>query len=177
MGGVVITQTAETNAGKIAALVYLSAFLPENGKSLQDYTQDRESKLGPGLEIDTEQASARSRPRRCAQPSLTTRPRSMPKRDSNASAPSRCSRSAPIGEPSGPPAWKTIPSWDLIGTADDVIPPAEQAFMAARAHSTVVRIPAHHLSLVSNPDAVTALIIAAARTVSRQPRLKLPMRG
>ena len=54
MGGVVITQTAEGNNEKIVASVYLSAYLPENGKSLQDYAMDPESKLGPGLHIDLE---------------------------------------------------------------------------------------------------------------------------
>ncbi len=52
MGGVAITQTAEQNAGKIAALVYLSAYLPENGKSLLDYSRDPESKLGPNIKLD-----------------------------------------------------------------------------------------------------------------------------
>ena len=37
-----------------------------------------------------------------------------------------------FSEPSGPPAWKTIPSWAVIGTADRVIPPAELTFMAMR---------------------------------------------
>jgi pimeloyl-ACP methyl ester carboxylesterase len=52
MGGVAITQTAERHADHIAALVYLSAYLPSNGKALQDYAADPESKLGPGLQID-----------------------------------------------------------------------------------------------------------------------------
>lgn len=52
MGGVAITQTAELHPEKIRALVYLSAYLPENGKALQDYAMDPESKLGPGLTID-----------------------------------------------------------------------------------------------------------------------------
>lgn len=54
MGGVVITQTAEQYPDKITALVYLSAYLPENGKALQNYAMDPESKLGPGLKIDLE---------------------------------------------------------------------------------------------------------------------------
>jgi pimeloyl-ACP methyl ester carboxylesterase len=54
MGGVVITQTAEQNKDQISALVYLSAYLPQNGKALQDYAADPESKLGPGLRIDAE---------------------------------------------------------------------------------------------------------------------------
>ena len=63
---------------------------------------------------------------------------------------------------SGVPAWKTIPSWDLIGTADRVIPPAEQQIMAARAGARVVKVNAPHLSMVSNPGAVTALIMLTA---------------
>lgn len=63
--------------------------------------------------------------------------------------------------PSGPPAWKTIPSWALIGTADHVIPPAEQQFMAGRAHAHITQINAGHLSLISRPDAVTNLILHA----------------
>jgi pimeloyl-ACP methyl ester carboxylesterase len=52
LGGVIITQSAELFPDKIAALVYLSAYLPENGKSLLDYSKDPQSKLGPGLVVD-----------------------------------------------------------------------------------------------------------------------------
>jgi pimeloyl-ACP methyl ester carboxylesterase len=54
MGGIAITQTAERHPDRIAGLVYLSAYLPENGRALGSYAQDPESKLGPGLEIDAE---------------------------------------------------------------------------------------------------------------------------
>ena len=63
------------------------------------------------------------------------------------------------------PAWQTIPSWDVIGTADHVIPPAEQVVMARRAGSHVTEINAPHLSMISDPGAVTAVILSAARTV------------
>ena len=53
--------------------------------------------------------------------------------------------------PSGVPAWKTIPSWSLIGTADHVIPPAELLFMSRRAHAHITEINAGHLSLISHP--------------------------
>lgn len=68
-----------------------------------------------------------------------------------------------LGESSGVPAWKTIPSWALIGTADKVIPPAEQRVMTARAGSHVVSINAPHLSMVSNPAAVTDVVVEAVR--------------
>jgi len=65
-------------------------------------------------------------------------------------------------EPSGIPAWKSVPSWFLIGTADHVIPPAEQTKMAERAHGHIVRVNASHLSMISQPAAVESLIIGAA---------------
>jgi len=66
-------------------------------------------------------------------------------------------------DPSGVPAWQTIPSWSLIGTEDHVIPPAEQLFMSQRANAHITEIDAGHLSLISNPGAVTRVILAAAQ--------------
>jgi pimeloyl-ACP methyl ester carboxylesterase len=61
------------------------------------------------------------------------------------------------------PAWQTIPSWDIIGTADHVIPPAEQVVMAQRAGAHISEINAPHLSMISDPGAVTRVIVDAAR--------------
>ncbi len=69
-------------------------------------------------------------------------------------------------DPSGAPAWQTIPSWDVIGTADHVIPPAEQLFMAQRAGAHITEVNASHLSLISQTDTVTRVIRAAARATS-----------
>jgi pimeloyl-ACP methyl ester carboxylesterase len=66
--------------------------------------------------------------------------------------------------PSGAPAWKTIPSWAVVGTADHVIPLAEQLFMARRAGAHVTEINSGHLSLITHPGAVTQAIIAAANS-------------
>jgi pimeloyl-ACP methyl ester carboxylesterase len=59
-------------------------------------------------------------------------------------------------EPSGVPAWKTIPSWDLIGTADRVLVPAEQLYMAQRAHAHITEIKAPHLSMLYAPGSTTS---------------------
>ena len=45
-------------------------------------------------------------------------------------------------------AWKTIPSWTVIGTEDRVIPPATQRRMAERAGSTITEVAASHVSMV-----------------------------
>src|SRR5687768_5785829 len=63
--------------------------------------------------------------------------------------------------PSGPPAWKTLPCWYLLGTEDKAIPPALQRFMAERANATIVEVAASHVSYVSQPEAATQLILQA----------------
>ena len=68
--------------------------------------------------------------------------------------------------PSGPPAWKTIPIWDLVGTIDNAIPSSIQLFMANRAQAHVTEVKAGHLSMISKPDAVTKVILEAAQSVS-----------
>ena len=64
-------------------------------------------------------------------------------------------------EPSGPPAWKTIPSWSLIGTMDNVIPPALQEMMSSRAAADITRVEAGHLTPITRPAEVTKVILSA----------------
>jgi pimeloyl-ACP methyl ester carboxylesterase len=71
-----------------------------------------------------------------------------------------------LTEPSGTPAWKSIPSWAVIGTADHVISLAEQLNMARNAGAHVTEINAPHLSMISDPGAVATVIIRAAQATS-----------
>jgi pimeloyl-ACP methyl ester carboxylesterase len=64
------------------------------------------------------------------------------------------------------PAWQTIPSWAVIGTNDHVIPPAELLAMAQRAGAHITQIDAPHLSMISDPGAVTRVILDAAHAAS-----------
>ncbi|MFG2039388.1 alpha/beta fold hydrolase [Dactylosporangium sp. NPDC048998] len=66
--------------------------------------------------------------------------------------------------PSTAAAWKTIPSWYVIGSADRIITPQSQTFMAQRAKAHVRTVPGgSHLTLISHPGPVTDQILAAAR--------------
>ncbi|HEU4946723.1 MAG TPA: alpha/beta hydrolase [Kribbella sp.] len=67
-----------------------------------------------------------------------------------------------LNEPSGTPAWRTIPSWYLIGTEDQIIPPDAQRALAKRAGSTVTEFDAGHLGLITEPKTVTRVIEQAA---------------
>jgi hypothetical protein len=62
--------------------------------------------------------------------------------------------------PSGAAAWKTLPSWVVVGTEDRVIPPDTQRHMAERAGATITDVAGSHVSMVSHPQATIAAILA-----------------
>jgi pimeloyl-ACP methyl ester carboxylesterase len=65
--------------------------------------------------------------------------------------------------PSGVAAFKTLPSWAVVGTEDRVIPPDTQRHMAERAGATVTEVAGSHVSLVSHPPAsINAILDAVA---------------
>ncbi len=65
---------------------------------------------------------------------------------------------------SGPPAWKHIPSWYLVSSNDQMIPPQAEELMAKRMGATVRRVAASHASMISHPQEVVDMISAAAKT-------------
>jgi pimeloyl-ACP methyl ester carboxylesterase len=90
----------------------------------------------------------------------------LPRHITNVMAASQ--RPADVGtlfQPSGPPAWATIPSWYVVASQDHTIPPATQRFMAERAGATTVEIRSSHVVMMSHPKQVTAVIERAAATV------------
>lgn len=68
-------------------------------------------------------------------------------------------------EPSGPPAWASLPSWYVLGTQDLVIPPDTQRAQAERAGSHITEVKAGHLPMISKPLGVVKVIQEAADTV------------
>jgi pimeloyl-ACP methyl ester carboxylesterase len=67
---------------------------------------------------------------------------------------------------SGPPAWKTVPSWSLIGTLDHVIPATLQEAMAERAGAHITRVKAGHLTPITRPGAVVRVILSAVEATT-----------
>ena len=63
------------------------------------------------------------------------------------------------------PAWRSKPSWYLVATDDQMIPPPAQREMSARAGSTVVEVAGSHSIYISQPAAVAGLIEQAASAV------------
>jgi pimeloyl-ACP methyl ester carboxylesterase len=66
----------------------------------------------------------------------------------------------------GVPAWKSHPSWYLIATNDEAIPPDAERMFAKRMGATTIEVPASHLAMVSHPAEVVRLIEAAANVTA-----------
>jgi pimeloyl-ACP methyl ester carboxylesterase len=161
-GGVLITNAATGNPN-VKALVYVAAFAPDQGETVGQLLA-----MNPGSQA--------------APPNLTFRPHpggldtyitpsafqsvfcaDLPATTAGVmAAGQRPIDAAALGEPSGEPAWKTIPSWYLVASNDHALPPATERFMAKRAGATTVEIPSSHVAMISHPDVVTDLILEAA---------------
>jgi pimeloyl-ACP methyl ester carboxylesterase len=166
-GGAVMTNV-DADAGDIAGLVYVNAFAPEPG----EHCFQLAAKF-PGSQLGEQ--SVRPVPRTDGTTDLYVATDSFHDvfcQDVSAAQAARMAVSQrpatqeALTEPSGQrPLWKDVPSWFLIGDEDRIIPPELQRYMAqrARAERTVEIAGASHASPVSQPGAVTELILEAAR--------------
>ena len=167
-GGAVITNAA-TGAPNVKALVYINAFAPDQGESILELVAAE-----PGSALAGNPAEVFNVVPFGTDADLYIKQSVFPDAFANDLPAKRAAVLAAIqrplaagasGEPSGPPAWKTIPAWYLVGTSDQVLPPAEQEVMAARMNAHTVEIDASHLSMISKSSQVTKLIIDAASSV------------
>ena len=162
-GGMVLTNAATGNPN-VKALVYIAAFAPDQGEKQIDLILKN-----PGSQIGPDTLTFRPYPGGLDSyitPSVFHRVFAHdvpPKTAAVMAATQRPFDIAILEELSGPPAWKTIPSWYLIATEDRAIPPATQRFMANRAGATIAEVRSSHVPMVSRPSAVTDLILDAAR--------------
>ena len=65
---------------------------------------------------------------------------------------------------SGAPAWKSLPTFYLLGTEDHIIPPSLQRSMAEHAGAAITEVSSGHLPMVTKANAVEALIVKADRS-------------
>jgi pimeloyl-ACP methyl ester carboxylesterase len=64
------------------------------------------------------------------------------------------------------PAWKSVPTWFLVATADEAIPPDAERLFAQRMGATTVEVDSGHVAMVSHPDEVADLILTAATSTA-----------
>jgi pimeloyl-ACP methyl ester carboxylesterase len=74
--------------------------------------------------------------------------------------------SSAFGDVMRVPAWRSLPSWYLVATQDQAIPPDAERQFARRTGATTVEVASSHVAMVSHPDEVTQLIKTAANTAA-----------
>ncbi|WP_146648969.1 alpha/beta fold hydrolase [Labilithrix luteola] len=160
-GGVVVSEAG--NSPKVAALVYITAFAPDKGESVQTLIANPP----PGAPV----------------------PPILPPQDgflfldrgkfaASFAADVRPDLAAFMADSQVPwgvqalsgavttPAWRAKPSFYLVATSDKMIPPPAQRSMAKRAGATVVETDGSHAVYVSKPDSVASIIEQAAAAAS-----------
>jgi pimeloyl-ACP methyl ester carboxylesterase len=159
-GGAVITEAGTHNA--VASLVYIAAFAPDQGESVNTLIADPP----PGapvppilppqdgfLFLDREKFAASFAP-------------DVPAGEAAFMADSQVpwgveALNGAVTEP----AWRSKPSWYMVTTEDRMIPPPAQRTMAGRAGATITEVSGSHAIYVSQPGAVASLITQAARSL------------
>jgi pimeloyl-ACP methyl ester carboxylesterase len=169
-GGAVITNAAVGHSN-VKALVYIAAFVPDEGESLFQL-----SSLNPGSEIGPTALIPRPYPLAGGSVGIdlyltqeairTAFAADVSRRVANQMfATQRPLTQAAFESVSGAPAWKAIPSWYLVASDDRTIPPATQRFMAERAGAQTSEVRSSHVAHISRPNQTLRVILKATDSV------------
>lgn len=171
-GGFVITNAATGNPN-VKALVYIDAFAPDENETALDLVGGTTSCVnddgafnpvpfsgGLDLYLNWEANLAYDGFRACFANGVDEQTARL------LAAGQRPASAAQFSDPSGVPAWETIPSWALLGTRDHVIPPALQEEMYERADARITRVRAGHLTPITRPGAVVRVILSAVEATA-----------
>ena len=160
-GGAVITNAGYNNPN-IKGLVYVAAFAPDEGQSLSTFVNsanfpkdlfivDSGGFIYLNPKIFRENFAQDVDPTEADIMAIVQKP----------------FHQSNFVEKSGPPAWKQLPTWYQISTADHMIPPDVQRMFAQRMNATTISLPASHASYVSHPNEIAEFILNAAKGVTR----------
>jgi len=169
--GGAVTSNAGAKASNVVGLVYVAALVPEEGERLAD-VQSKDSILNPllvqrqyptGSDGETAPEFSVDPPHfrevfAADVPEERTRLMAVAQRPIGAAA---------FADVSGPVAWKTLPSWAVVATEDVGAGTDIVRSMAQRAGARVTELKGSHAIMISQPQAVTDVILDAARSVSQ----------
>jgi pimeloyl-ACP methyl ester carboxylesterase len=169
-GGAVITNAATADP-QVKALVYVDAFAPAQSQTLAQLLAAYPGSCAVPANLNVAPFPGAPRGVGDAYIKQSVYPSCMANGLPAAEAHVLAVTQRPIAtialtQESGVPAWKTIPSWAVVGNADRAIPLALQVAMANTAHAHITRVDAPHLSMISNPGTVTNVILQAVRATS-----------
>lgn len=170
-GGAVITNAA-THADNVVALVYVAAFAPDAGEALGEVTPTSKDSVlnsalvpqqyptadgGMAVEFKIDPAKARE----AFAADLTDGQAAL------IAAIQRPVAELAFSEPNGDPAWKRLPSWAVVATGDKAAGTDLVRSMAKRAGARITEIDGSHVIMVSQPSAVTDVILDAVEAAKK----------
>jgi pimeloyl-ACP methyl ester carboxylesterase len=162
-GGAVIGGAARGHS-RVKSLVYLNAFVPEQGETILDLA-GHAGPVDPGALFDMAPFPGEHNVDLYLQPGafaggfVNGLPEELA---ATFFAKQRPITYAALSEPARAQAWKTLPSWYVAGSEDHSIPFETQLWMAERAGSTLTTVTTGHLSMAGEPTTVARVIIEAA---------------
>lgn len=171
-GGAVITN-AGTSADNVVGLVYVSAFAPDQGEKLSEVTatsadailgtalQPRQFPTGAGDETAIELYVDPAKFHEVFAADLPAAQSAV------LGASQRPIAAAAFEDATGVPAWRTLPSWAVVGTGDKAAGADITREHAKRAGSQLTELDGSHLAFVAQPQAVADVILAALKAVTK----------
>jgi pimeloyl-ACP methyl ester carboxylesterase len=172
-GGAVITNAA-SRARNVVGLVYVAAFAPQEGETLGEATAaSKDAVLGSALvplhyPAGDDGASAGEfviDPAKFRDAFAADLPVEVA---AVMAATQRPVAEAAFSEASGAPAWRHLPSWAVVATADRAAGTDVVRSMAGRAGATITEVDGSHVIMVSQPQPVTDVILEAVAGSSSQ---------
>ena len=172
-GGAVISNAA-ANADNVVGLVFVAAFAPEEGETLGEVEDNsRDSVLnsalvplqyptGKGDKTAVEFAIDPDKFHDAFAADLPARQTAL------MAATQRPVAELAFSEPSGPPAWRSLPSWTVVATGDKAAGTDVIRSQAERAGATITEARGSHVIMISQPEAVARVIMTAAAAVDRE---------
>ena len=171
--GAVISNAAK-NASNVVGLVFVAAFVPDDGEVLGQVTPtSKDSILMPALvshEYPTDRGAHHVEfvvdPAKFRETFAADLP---PQTAAVMAATQRPVADAAFSDPATAPAWKDRPSWAVVATGDRAAGADLTRSMARRAGATITEVAGSHVVMVSQPEAVTEVIVQAVEATSAVP--------
>jgi pimeloyl-ACP methyl ester carboxylesterase len=169
-GGAVITN-AGSQASNVVGLVYVAAFVPDEGETLLELASNSKDSVvlsaliplqfptGNGMETATEFVIDPARVQEVFGADLPQSQTAL------LAASQRPLAEVTFAEPTTAPAWKSLPSWAVVPTGDKTVGTDAARFGAERAGATITEIDASHVVMISQPQAVADVIMTALEAV------------
>ncbi|WP_346533355.1 alpha/beta hydrolase [Micromonospora sp. DPT] len=169
-GGAVITNAA-AQVDNVVGMVYVAAFAPDEGETLLAIEGDsKDSVLTSALMQVTYPTAQGTETEFLIDPAKFHDAFAADVSEKDAAVMAATQRpvsSLAFGQPTGKPAWRNLPSWAAVATGDKAAGTDVLRSMAQRAGATVTEVDGSHVIMVSQPQAVTDVIMQALDGVKR----------